>query len=86
MDHITASDLRRNLARVFDRIADDREPVAVSRAGGREVIILDGDDYRSIIETLHLVSNPANAERLRKGMTQHQEGQRKVVDVEAYVD
>lgn len=86
MEHLTATDLRNNLKAVLDRVNTDRVPISVGRAGGREVVLLDGEDYRSIVETLHLVQNPANAERLRLGMRQHREGQRRTVDVEAYLD
>lgn len=56
------------------------------RAQRREVVLLDGEDYRNIIETLYLIQNPANAERLTLGMRQHQDGQRRTIDVEAYLD
>lgn len=56
------------------------------RAQRREVVLLDGEDYRNIIETLYLIQNPANAERLTLGMRQHRDGQRRTIDVEAYLD
>jgi antitoxin YefM len=86
MEHLSATDLRNNLKAVLDRVNADRIPISVGRAGGREVVLLDGEDYRSIVETLYLVQNSANAERLRLGMRQHQEGQRRTVDVEVYLD
>ena len=86
MEHISTSELRSRLKHVFDRVNADKEPVAIRRGMGREVVILDGEDYRSIMETLYLVRNPANAERLQKGMAQHRAGQRKQIDVEAYLD
>ncbi len=86
MEHLSATELRSNLKAVLDRVNADRLPIGIARTGGREVVLLDGEDYRSIMETLYLVQNPANAERLRLGMRQHQEGQRRVVDVEAYLD
>jgi antitoxin YefM len=86
MEHVTTSQLRGNLKKVLDRVNSDHVPVSVARTGGREVVLVDGDDYRSIMETLHLVRSPANAERLEEGMRQHREGQRNVIDVEAYLD
>jgi antitoxin YefM len=38
------------------------------------------------METLYLLSNPANADRLREGMQQHQQGLVKEIDVTAYLD
>lgn len=75
MEHLSATDLRNNLKAVLDRLNTDRAPISIGRADGREVVLLDGEDYRSMLETLYLVQNPANAERLKLGMRQHQEGQ-----------
>ncbi len=86
MEHLSTSDLRKNLKAVFDRVNGDRVPISVGRGGGREVVLLDGEDYRSIMETLYLVQNPVNAERLQLGMHQHRTGQRGTVNVEAYLD
>jgi antitoxin YefM len=86
MEHLSATALRNNLKAVLDRVNTDRVPISIGRTSGREVVLLDGEDYRSIMETLYLVQNPANAERLKLGMRQHQEGQRRTVDVEAYLD
>jgi antitoxin YefM len=86
MEHLSATDLRKNLKAVLDRVNTDRVPISIARTSGREVVLLDGEDYRSIVETLYLVQNPANAERLKLGMRQHQEGQRRTVDVDAYLD
>ena len=86
METITASDLRANLKSVLDRVNDDHEPVTVPRGPGRSVVILDAEDYASIIETLHLVRSPRNAERLREGMAQHQAGRITEINVAPYLD
>lgn len=86
MQSLTTTELRSNLRHVLDRINDDRQPVAIRRSGGRGVVILDEEDYESIIETLHLVRHPANAERLQRGMAEHKAGRTTEVDVAAYLD
>jgi antitoxin YefM len=86
MDHLTASEFRAKLKSVLDRVNDNHEPVSIKRPGGRAVVIMDADDYESIQETLHLTRNPANAERLGKGMQQHRDGLRKEIDVTPYLD
>jgi antitoxin YefM len=86
MQSLTASELHAKLKDVLDRVNDDREPVAIRRDGGRGVVILDAEDYASIIETVHLVRHPANAERLRRGMAQHQAGAAVEIDVAPYLD
>ncbi len=86
MEQLTASEFRSNLKTLLDRVNDNHEPLSIRRARGRAVVVVDADDYESILETLYLVRNPANAERLRRGMDQHQEGQRKEIDVTPYLD
>ncbi|GAI54800.1 unnamed protein product [marine sediment metagenome] len=86
MEHLTLDEFEKKLRNVFVRVADDREPVSVVMDEGREVILVDGDEYRSVMETFYLLRSPANAERLRKGIQQHKEGKTKSIDVEAYLD
>ena len=86
MQRITIEKFRNNPIFISDSVIDNQEPVTVSVAKDREVVLMDVEDYTSIPETLHLLSNPANAERLREGIRQHRKGQRKVIDVEAYMD
>lgn len=71
MQSLTTSELHANLKSVLDHINDDCEPVTIRRAGCKGIVLLDADDYASMVEALHLVLNPANAERLQRGMTQH---------------
>ncbi len=86
MEHITIAEFEKKLRNVIFRVADDQEPVSVVMDEGREVILVDGDEYRSVMETFHLLRSPANSERLRQGIQQHIEGKTKSIDVEAYLD
>ena len=86
MENLTASEFRSRLKAVLNRVNDNHEPVSIRRSGGRTVVVMDGGDYASIMETLHLVRNPANAERLQEGMRQHREGKSKEIDVTPYLD
>jgi antitoxin YefM len=86
MEHITIGEFEKKLRNVFVRVADDQEPISVVMDEGREVILVDGDEYRSVMETFYLLRSPANAERLRQGIQQHKEGKTKTVDVETYLD
>jgi len=86
MNNLTTSEFRGKLKAVLDQVNDDHQPISIRRSGGRAVVVMDADDYASIQETLYLVRNPANAERLRQGMAQHQNGHAKEIDVNAYLD
>jgi antitoxin YefM len=40
----------------------------ISRQKGRTVVVMDEEEYESLMETLHLFSSPANARRLLAAM------------------
>lgn len=65
MSHITYTELRQNLARYLDEAVESRAPVVVTRQGGKgNVVMLSEDEFAGWQETVHLLSNPVNAERL----------------------
>ena len=53
---------------------DDHEPVIVTRAKGKPVVMVSLEDWASMDETTYLLSSPANARRLRDSITQLNEG------------
>jgi antitoxin YefM len=70
LDVITYSDARANLKDVMDRVVEDRTQVVVTRQRGEAVVMLSLSDWNAVEETLHLVSTPANARRLRESIAQ----------------
>jgi antitoxin YefM len=70
LDVITYSDARANLKDVMDRVVEDRSQVVVTRQRGEAVVMLSLSDWNAVEETLHLVSTPANARRLRESIAQ----------------
>ena len=86
MESLTPRELRPPLKTILNRDNDDHEPVIVARGKGRSVVMLDADDYESLMETFSLTRNPVNAARLREGIRQHQAGQYKEIDVTPYLD
>ena len=55
-------------------VLSSRAPLFVTRARGEDIVVLSKSDYESMEETLYLLSNPKNAERLLKGMKEFEEG------------
>ncbi len=41
---------------------------------GQSVVVMAGDEYRSIMETLHLLSTPANAKALYEALAEAKAG------------
>src|SRR5260370_9115135 len=65
MNVLTYSDTRANLKDVMDRVVEDRAPVVITRQKAEAVVMVSLADWNAMEETLHLLSTPANAERLR---------------------
>lgn len=72
--------------KVFERVLSNHEVISISNAAKQTVVMLDVNEYNSLLETLYLLSNSANANRLREGIIQHQQGLVREIDVTAYLD
>jgi len=67
MPSIKATDARAKLYRLLDEVAETHEPVLIT--GKRSnAVLLSEDDWRSIQETLHLLSIPGMRESIQEGM------------------
>jgi antitoxin YefM len=74
MDVLSYSETRARLKEVMDRVVEDRSPVVITRQKAEAVVMVSLADWNAMEETLHLLSSPANAERLREAIRQLDEG------------
>lgn len=74
MKHTSSTDLRANLAAMMDRVNDDHEPLMVTRAKGRPVVMISLEDYAAMDETAYLLASPANARVLREAIARVESG------------
>ncbi len=67
MPSFKATDARAQLYRLIDEVARSHEPILIT---GRRAnaVLLSEDDWRSIQETLHLLSIPGMRESIREGL------------------
>ncbi len=73
MVHVSFTELRQNMASHFDRVSDDREPLFVTRQGGKgNLVIMSEAEFAGWQETVHLLSSPKNASRLMSSLRQIQ--------------
>jgi antitoxin YefM len=70
MDVLTYSDARANLKGVMDRVVEDRTQVVITRQKSEAVVLVSLEDWNAMEETMHLLSTPTNAERLRSSIRQ----------------
>lgn len=74
MHILSSSEARSKFKSVLDRVIDDHEPVFIHRRDGENAILLSESDYSSMVETLHLLQVPANAERLLRSVALDKKG------------
>ena len=60
----TYTQARQSLARLLDRVTNDREVVFIRRRGREKVALVAADELSSLMETAHLLRFPRNAARL----------------------
>jgi antitoxin YefM len=78
MNAITYTDLRQNLKTYMDKVFQDNDPIIITRKNSENVVLLSVDEYNSLIETNYLLSTDANAEHLKKSISQHKSGKTKI--------
>jgi antitoxin YefM len=67
MTTLTASKARAKLFKLLDKAAESHEPIQIT--GKRyNAILISEEDWRSIQETLYLLSIPGMRESIRKGL------------------
>ena len=64
---MTATEARRRLFALIDQAAQSHEPVQITGKRGNAVLLSESD-WRSIQETLHLVSIPGMRDSILEGM------------------
>ena len=74
---ITASEARKNLFPLIERVNADREPVEITSKRG-DAVLLSKSDYDALTETALLLRVPANARRLLESLDQARKGQREI--------
>ncbi|GAB3433020.1 type II toxin-antitoxin system prevent-host-death family antitoxin [Massilia solisilvae] len=81
---VSFSDARNNLRAVIDQVVEDADVTVIARRDAPDAVVMSLDQYNSLIETVHLLSSPANAAHLGKSIVQANAGQakrRELVDV-----
>jgi antitoxin YefM len=79
MKTLSSTELRANLSAVMDRVNDDHEPVIVTRAGGKPVVMVSLEDWASMDETTYLLASPANKAALDKAIADFKKGRPGIV-------
>ncbi len=65
---VSYSDLREHLRERLDQVHQSRAPMLVTRRNGPSSVIVDKAEWDGLMETVHLLSSPANATRLLRSI------------------
>ena len=71
---ISASEARRTLLPLIEKVNQDRDAVEIVSRNGNAVL-MSAEDYSSWVETAYLFRSPANARRLLESYEQAHRGQ-----------
>jgi antitoxin YefM len=71
---INLSDTHDSLRSVLEQMNIDADLIVISRCGASPAVIMPVDYYTSLVETVHLLSSPANAAHLARSLDQASSG------------
>ena len=74
MEVLNYTEFRQNLAKNLDKVNDDAEIVIVSRSKGKNVVVMDLNEYNAMTETLHIIKSEANRKRLQEAIDEMNSG------------
>lgn len=74
MNVLTYSEARAGFKQALDEVCQEHTPTLITRQRGEHVVMLSLGDYSAMLETLHLLRSPANAERLMESVAQFKAG------------
>ena len=68
MHVVNYTDFRKNLAKYIDKVDSDKSPILITRQNAKPTVLMSLEEFNSYEETLHLLSSPTNAKRLRRSI------------------
>jgi antitoxin YefM len=74
MDAITTAQASKNLEQLIEKVIANVEPTIVCNDNGKKAVLMPFDEFNAWQETFYLLSNPANAEHLKKSIQELERG------------
>lgn len=71
---INFSDARNSLRSVIDQVVEDADVTVISRRDAPDAVVMSFEHYSSLMETVHLLSSPANVAHLARSIAQARAG------------
>lgn len=74
MNTTTVSSAKQNLEKLIKQVENDAEPTLIFSDENHKAVLISEREFNSWQETVYLLSNPANAEHLRKSLAESDAG------------
>ena len=74
MKIISFTEARNSMKAVLDGVTNDADTTVITRRDAEDAVVMSLDYYNSLMETVHLLRSPANAEHLNKSIAQYKAG------------
>lgn len=71
---ISFSEARNKLKSVLDQVVNDADYTVITRRDAEDAVVMSLDQFNGLMETVHLLKSPANAEHLSKSIKQYRAG------------
>jgi len=71
---VNFSDARNRLKKVLDQVVEDSDYTIISRRDAADAVVMSLEHFNGLMETVHLLKSPANAEHLAKSIAQFRSG------------
>lgn len=85
MKIVSFSEARNSLRAVLDAVVNDADITIITRRDTADAVVISLDYYNSLMETVHLLRSPVNAEHLSRSIEQYRAGKAKPQEpVDAY--
>ena len=75
MKVVAFSDAENRLQNILDQVVEDADYTIISRQDAEDAVVMSLDHFNSLMETIHLLRSPTNAEHLAKSIAQYRSNQ-----------
>lgn len=72
---VSFTEARNSLKSVLDGVVNDADTAVITRRDAEDAVVMSLDYYNSLMETVHLLRSPENAEHLNRSIAQYRAGQ-----------
>ena len=68
------TNVRKNLSSILDGVEENADYTVITRGSKPPSVVMSLKYFNGMMETMHLLSSPANAEHLMESIAQHKAG------------